>query len=491
MTMTNPTILLLSCYELGHQPLSLAWPLAALEAAGLAAGREVAAVDLAIDPFPAEPARTARLVAIAAPMHTALRIGVDAAQRVRQINPGAHICFYGLYAWLNRDYLLRAGLADSLLAGEYEDALVQLALDPHAACGLRGDEILAVEDEPYAANQVRNGATPPILRRLALPLPQRDELGGLNRYARYIDACGPKLAGYVEATRGCLHTCRHCPLTPVYGGRLFAVPQELVLEDIRRQVAAGAQHITFGDPDFLNGPKHSLRIARRLHAEWPALTFDFTAKVEHLLEQAALLPELVDCGATFVVSAFESTSDRVLTKLDKGHTLRDMEAALAVLRSAGLQPQPTWLPFTPWTTLDDYLHLLGWIRAQGLVANTPAVQLSIRLLIPPDSALLPQEDGLSSFQGRSSSSPERSPDWLRELDAPNFGWRWEHPDPRMDQLQAQVAALAEAASDDDPYPAFAQIEAAAYAGAGRTPPPPLHAPAGAVAPPRLSEHWFC
>jgi hypothetical protein len=134
------------------------------------------------------------------------------------------------------------------------------------------------------------------------------------------------------------------------------------------------------------------------------------------------------------------------------------------------------MPFTPWTTLDDYLHLLGWIRGQRLVAHVPAVQLSIRLLIPPDSALLAANAGAP---------------WLGPLDAPNFGYAWEHPDRRMDKLQRQVARLAEDTGDNDPYAAFAQVEVAAYAVAGIAPPPPLHAPAGAVAPPRLSEHWFC
>lgn len=455
-------ILLLSCYELGHQPLSLAWPLAALQAAGMYAE----ATDLAVDPFPAALTRDAQLVAIAVPMHTALRIGVDAAQSVRHINPKAHVCFFGLYAWLNREYLLGQGLADSLLAGEYEPSLVELARSL-----AEGREIAALP----GVTTSRQAAGPQIVRP-ALPLPARSGLPGLDRYARYVDEDGAKLGGYVEATRGCLHTCRHCPVTPVYGGRFFAVPAELVLADIRQQVKQGAQHITFGDPDFLNGPGHSVRIAQGLHAEWPQLTFDFTTKVEHILEHSALVSELAACGATLVISAFESTSDLVLARLDKGHTRRDMEEALAVLRTAGLHPQPTWMPFTPWTTLDDYLHLLAWIREQGLVAHVPAVQLSIRMLIPPDSALLAENAGA---------------EWLRELDGPNFGYAWEHPDPRMDKLQRQVAHVAEQASDDDPYLAFAEIQRAACAAAGIAPPPPLHAPAGAVAPPRMSEHWFC
>jgi radical SAM superfamily enzyme YgiQ (UPF0313 family) len=456
-------ILLLSCYELGHQPLSLAWPLAALRSAGL----EAEAVDLAVDQFPAYAARDARLAAIAVPMHTAMRIGVDAARRIRSVNPHACIVFYGLYAWLNRDYLLGGeGLADAVVAGEYEPTLVTLA----QALG-RGEDIAGVPGVT-----TRTQMAPPQLVRTTLPLPARDVLAPLERYAFYVNSDGGQPAGYVEASRGCLHTCRHCPIVPVYGGRFFVVPAATVLADIRQQVAGGAGHITFGDPDFLNGPRHSLEIARQLHAEFPDLTFDFTTKVEHILEFRDVLPRFAALGATFVVSAFEATSDAVLARLHKGHTLADMDAALAILRASGLAPQPTWMPFTPWTLLDDYLHLLHWMRTRDLIAHVPAVQLSIRMLIPPASALL--EDN--------AAAP-----WLGKLDAPNFSYTWTHPDPRMDELQRQVTRIAERASDDDPYEAFAAVERAAYELAGLTPPAAQVMPLGAVPPPRLSEHWFC
>jgi hypothetical protein len=467
-----PSILLLSCYELGHQPLSLAWPLALLRADGL----DVAAVDLALDPFPADLAAEADLVAIAVPMLTALRIGVDAARRVRASNPGAHICFYGLYAWMNADYLLggdeatrRGGgspLADSVVAGEAEPTLLALARtlreggDPSTVPGL--------------TTAGRSAA--PLLSRVDLPMPDRSRLPTLDRYARYMADGEAQLAGYVEATRGCLHTCRHCPVVPIYNGRFFAVPAETVLADIGQQVEAGARHITFGDPDFLNGPGHARKIARALHENFPEVTFDFTTKVEHILEHPDLIHELAGYGATFVVSAFESTSDLVLSKLDKGHTVTDMEAALRILRSAGIAPQPTWMPFTPWTSLDDYLHLLNWIRAQTLIPYVPAVQLSIRMLVPPGSALLDDPDVDA---------------WIGPLDAANFTYRWDHPDPRVDELHRRVTRIAERAEDDDPYAAFTAIEEAAYALAALPAPEAVAAPYFIIQPPKLSEHWFC
>ncbi len=127
-------------------------------------------------------------------------------------------------------------------------------------------------------------------------MPRRESLPDLGKYARYMDNGTAYPAGYVEASRGCLHTCRHCPVVPIYNGRFFIVPVETVLADIRQQVMAGAQHITFGDPDFLNGPGHARKLAQALHAEFPGLSFDFTTKVEHILAHGDLLAELADLG---------------------------------------------------------------------------------------------------------------------------------------------------------------------------------------------------
>ena len=460
--MEHQSRLLIACYELGHQPLSLAWPLAVLRQAGLPA----ASLDLAVQPFDDDLARAARFVGISVPMHTALRLGVEAARRVRAVNPTAHICFYGLYAWLNADYLLQTA-ADSVLAGESEPLL--LALVQAQEQGAPAESVAGVA--------TRFAPAKPRLARVSLPLPARDGLPALGQYAQYVHNGQAQLAGYVEASRGCLHTCRHCPIVPVYGGRFFAVPADVVLADIRQQVLAGAGHITFGDPDFLNGPGHALRISRALHAEFPALTFDFTAKVEHLLEHRALLPEFAALGCAFITSAIESLSPRVLERLDKGHSPEDVLTALDLVEAAGIALQPTLVAFTPWTTLDDYLALVEFVSQRGLQRHIAPVQLAIRLLLPPGSPLVTLPDAA---------------DWLGPLDAPAFGYRWSHPDPRMDALYQAVAQRA-AAGETAGEPAertHEALRALAYAAAGR-PIPPMPAARPRPAPPRLTENWFC
>ncbi len=449
-------ILLLSCYELGHQPLGLAWPRAFLEEAGFAPD----SIDLAVEPLDEAKVRRARLVAIAAPMHTALRLGVRAADQIRRIHPACRIVCHGLYAALNAEHLLR-GYADVVLGAESEAALVGLA------------ERLDRGEEPAP----RPG---PRLERLSFPVPRRNGLRALSRYASLLRDGRRIPAGYVEASRGCLHTCLHCPIPPVYGGRFFAVPRDVVLEDVRRLVADGAGHITFGDPDFLNGPGHASKLVRALHAEFPALTYDFTAKVEHIIRHRAMFPEFAATGCVFVVSAVESLSEVVLTNLEKGHTRADVQVALDVLRRAGIALRPSLIPFSPWATIGDYLELLDWVAYEGMVDHIDPVQFTIRLLIPPGSLLL-SRPGIRPFLGR--------------LDPAGFTYRWTHPDPRMDVLQREVSTLVEAGarSSEDPAVTFGRIRALAHARAGRldgagafrAPPPERPIPA------RLTEPWFC
>jgi len=449
-------ILLLSCYELGHQPLGLAWPQAFLERAGFAPST----IDLAVEPLDEAKVRRARLVAIAVPMHTALRLGVRAAERIRQINSMCRIVCHGLYAALNAEHLL-GGCADEVLGAESEGALVALA------------ERLDAGEEPSTRPRLT-------LERLSFPVPRRHGLPALTRYAT-LSRDGRRIpAGYVEASRGCLHTCLHCPIPPVYGGRFLAVPRDVVLEDVRRLVADGAGHVTFGDPDFLNGPGHASKLVRALHAEFPALTYDFTAKVEHIVRHRDMFPEFVATGCLFVVSAVESLSEVVLANLEKGHTRADVQVALDVLRRAGIALRPSFVPFTPWGTIGDFLELLDWVRSEGLVDQVDPVQFAIRLLIPPGSLLL-SRPGIRPFLG--------------ELDRAGFTYRWVHPDPRMDSLQRDVSALAEQATrcDEDPAVTFGRIRMLAYARAGRSeaagafraPPPERPIPV------RLTEPWFC
>lgn len=459
-------ILLISCYELGHQPIGLAMPIGFLSRAGYAPE----AIDLSVEKLDLEKVRRARFVGLSVPMHTALRIAARVLARVREANPACHVAFFGLYASLNEAFLLARG-ADSVIGGEYEGPLLAL-IDRLAGSS---DSIESIEGVSEA-----EGRRAPLLAHLPFAVPDRRALPPLAKYAHLEENGIRRTAGYVEASRGCRHLCRHCPIPPVYEGRFFLVPFETVLEDIRNLVRLGASHITFGDPDFFNGPNHSIRIARAMHEAFPEVTFDFTAKVEHLLKQRALIPELAALGCRFIVSAVESLSDRVLAALAKDHTRADILEAMKIVRAAGITLRPSLVPFTPWATLDDMIDLFDFVAREGLIDAIDPVQYTIRLLIPPGSLFLKE----------AAMAPHLGP-----LAQETFTYQWRHPDPRMDLLQKEMSRLVEemTAAEEDPMAIFYRLkESAAALREGRAP-RPVHVAVdpNRSKPPRLTEPWFC
>ena len=410
-------IVLISTYELGHQPFGLASPAAWLRRSGA----EVTCLDLSRQPFEEHAVRAADAVAFYVPMHTATRLAIRLIEPVRRLNPRAHLCFYGLYAPVNEAYLGELGV-ETIIGGEFEAALAE------TFSRLANQQSHGNGSDAVAPSGQRKPTIS--LERLSFLPPDRSQLPPLRQYAHLLRPEGGfKVAGYTEASRGCKHLCRHCPIVPVYNGIFRIVQREVVFEDIRQQVDAGAEHITFGDPDFFNGPAHALAIVEAMHREFPQLTYDVTIKIEHLLRHAESLPKLRDTGCLFVTSAVESVDDAILARLAKGHTRADFLAVVALFRELGLILQPTFVPFTPWTSLSGYRELLALVAEQDLVENVAPIQLGIRLLIPAGSRLLELDDVRKA---------------IGNFDSSGLVYPWEHGDARMDKLSARVQELASA-----------------------------------------------
>ena len=392
-------------------------------------------------------------------MHTATRLVGPVIVRARRLNRSARLCAFGLYAPLNAAWLKSLGV-DEVFGGEFEEALTRWA-------GLKAGTT------PEAG---RADLQP--LPRLKFLVPDRTRLLPLSKYATLQMPGGARRqVGYTEASRGCRHLCRHCPVVPMYGGQFRVVQAEVVLADIATQVAAGAGHITFGDPDFFNGPTHAMRLVEALHTAHPLVSYDVTIKVEHLRQHRDLLPRLAATGCAFVVSAVESIDDHVLALLDKGHTRADFLEAVALCRLAGVTLVPTFVAFHPWLTLDSYCELLDTIASLDLIDHVAPIQLAIRLLIPRGSLLLTLDEI------RLHVGP---------FDPATLTHRWSHPDPRVDDLQREITAIVGTRLTADRRAVFGQIRALAHERAGHAGVAEQSRPARDRATvPYLNEPWYC
>jgi radical SAM superfamily enzyme YgiQ (UPF0313 family) len=427
----------------------------------------VTALDLSRQRLEEAAIRGAALVAVYLPMHTATRLAVQLIPTLRKLNPRAHLCCYGLYAPMNAEYLRTLGIS-TILGGEFEEGLTSLAV--RLGQNGNGRRTPAIQQPEPLISLARQKFIPPDRQGLAL----------LSKYAHVIVPSGEhRVAGYTEASRGCKHLCRHCPIVPVYKGVFRVVDREVVLADIRQQVEAGAQHITFGDPDFFNGIGHAIALVEAVHHEFPWLNYDVTIKIEHLLRHRNHLATLSDTGCLFVTSAVESVDDEVLCRLDKGHTRANFLEVYHIFRQLGLVLHPTFVPFTPWTTLNSYLDLLRLLRENDLVENVAPIQLAIRLLIPAGSRLLELED-------------------VRHMVAPfdpsALVYPWTNPDPRVDALGEKIEEIV-ATSEKRKLPRgaiFERIWKAAHEAAGADAEftaQPLLVSRAAI--PYLNEPWYC
>ncbi len=455
-------ILLVSTYELGTRPLGCTVPAALLAEAGHAAK----AVDLSLEPLDEGDLSWADGVVLSVPMHTALRLGMRVLERIAATSPRVPLFVHGLYADAAAD-----AFGEHLVPGDV------------CAAGEVGSALLA-----WAATLELPASRPPQRLRVLgsskpghRPAQVRAGLPGLERYASLQVGDDRRLVGTLETTSGCNHRCRHCPIPVIYGGRSRPVALDSVLADADVLVAEGAAHLHLADPDFLNRPAHARAVLEALSRRHPALTFDATVKVSHILRHRELFSELAARGLVLVTTAVESTSDVVLARLDKRHTRADAVSAVRWLRSLSIEVRPSLLPFTPWSTAEDLLDLLDFVAEEDLIESVDAVQYGIRLLLPPGSLLVADPDPVlaASLVGEDPAIP---------------GTAWRHRDPAIDDLQANVAVLAEQLEQSGVggREAYEAIRAAYRSGLGRPPTPPPPSPPGTAAPrPRLSESWFC
>ncbi len=458
-------ILAISTYDLGTQPLILARIKSELRDPLY----EVRTIDLSLSELTNDDISWPEVVIFSIPMHTAMALTKELVTKIRSLRDDIKLCFFGLYA----PAALSANLLstnDIAIAGTGFDTLISWL-----------KTLTANSNKQYEHGKVYVdiGTVQPKNHLL----PDRSSLPSLESYVHYLADGVTKTVATLEVVSGCSHHCRHCPVPVIYKGKTRKAPEEEILADARQQIENGASHIHFSDPDFFNRPQYGMSIMSRLKSDFPHLSFDATIKISHILKYRHLLKDLSEKDCNLLIAALEQVNNDTLKILDKGHTKEEAELAFRLLRELGIEPRPSLLPFTPWTTPYDIVELLDFIYENDLVWNVDPVQWSIRLLLPPGSLLL------DSTERTLLSS-------LGELSEDGLSYEWKSPEPVLDELAREIGVLAEDAVDDSPQDAYFRIRKLVFDTLKITYyEPKIKESSMSKIPgnlrPKLSENWFC
>jgi radical SAM superfamily enzyme YgiQ (UPF0313 family) len=408
---TSKNFLVVSSFEGGYQPVTALAGFVALRNAGFSNTRFH---DTYVDGLPDDLFDDVDAVAIAVPLFDALQAGLQLSEMIRSKRPEAKIIFFGQYATLNAGRL-PGKYGDYAVCGEWEQPLVNFA--HHLTTGQVLDKLGLVD-----ARDARSGMIPhPYITRNGIALIDRSAAPPLHKYPqphveKLLGATGITVGG-VESTRGCHHKCTYCSVYATYDGKVIPIKDDIVIEDVRNLVALGMQHLTFTDAEFFNAKNQGLRLLRVLHAEFPDLTYDFTTRIDHILEHEEALREMKDLGVRFITSALEFPTQMVLDVVSKEISLADIELAIKTLRDIGIRLSPTFIMFNPWVGKEDLATFRDFIERNDLDDVVDPIQYETRLHLYKGSPLL----------SRASTAG-------LELTEFEFHYDWKHADPAVDEM---------------------------------------------------------
>ena len=407
-------VALISTFEGGFQPVSLATSAGILKENHI----DFTVLDTYVDGFDPDKFHTQEFVGISVPLFDSLMSGISAARKIRAVNKKAHICFFGQYAMLNMKRLV-PDEADSCIYGEWEEQLPAL-INFLGDSGINGSDPLP---DNLKSVYICGRSAPakgyfPVRRKNIRIL--RDNLPPLHKYPQQqIDKLvGRKtVSGATEIVRGCHHKCLYCSVYAAYDGRSIPFKSDHVFEDVKNLVNFGMNHLTFLDADFFSLGKYGGSILKNLNKLYPDLTFDFTTRVDHILENAEFFKELANCNLSFVTTALEFPGEQVLNAVGKNISIDQIETAIRLLRSLNIEINPTFIMFNPWMKMSDVIHFKKFVDRNNLEKTIDPIQYETRLHLYKSSPLL-KSPALKGI----------------ELEEKEFHYEWKHPDPAVDEL---------------------------------------------------------
>lgn len=406
-------ILLISNFEGGFQPLTIASAAGFLNKNGFSYD----VLDTYVEGIKEEKLLGKKLIAISIPLFDSVNAAIEMTKIIREVNPTAHVTYFGQHATINYKHFTD-NYSDSCICGEWEYPLFLLAKNIIHA------EVVELEGVYTKVMAQRNISLHPYMGRKHIVIPDRSQLPDIKKYPQkqVNNLLGYEATvGNTDIARGCHHKCLYCSVFAAYDGKVIMINEEVILNDVHNMVKAGITHLTFTDADFFNSKVHGIRLLKKLHELYPTLTYDFTTRIDHVLENKEKLKEMKQLNVKFITSALEFPNEEVLDAVAKNTKVADIEEAIQFLREIDIKLNPTFIMFNPWTSYEDISIFRDFIEKNNLSELVDPIQYETRLYLYKGSPLL------------------HSPSIKKlELTEYEFYYEWKHPDERLDELYSSM-----------------------------------------------------
>ncbi len=159
----------------------------------------------------------------------------------------------------------------------------------------------------------------------------------------------------IMTSRGCPYGCNFCAVTRMFGRRYRFRSVDNVMAELRSHKL---DYVFFYDDNFAANPAHTKELLRRMIAE--GITPRWSAQVR---VDVADDPELMDLmrrsGCVLVYMGLESSNPKALKALNKGQTPEQIERAVEVIHSYGINIHGM---FIFGTDQDDASTIRGTLR---------------------------------------------------------------------------------------------------------------------------------
>ncbi len=250
--------------------------------------------------------------------------------------------------------------------------------------------------------------------------PRRDAAPALSKYpqlwlTKLLEE--ERLVGGLELTRGCHHKCTYCSVFSAYEGKVVLGDVRQVLNDVDILIDMGMEHLTFIDAEFFNAKRRSFETLTLIHKRHPSLTYDFTTRVDHILEVRDELRGLYNQGVRVITSALEFPKNEVLKQVRKEVNVSDLKTAVRLVQNSGIVLNPTFIMFNPWVGLEDISNFNEFLVETNMENSVDPIQYETRLHLYKGSPLL-----------------ENQTIRALKMEEHEFYYDWTHPDERVDEL---------------------------------------------------------